>query len=263
MEHRGRVFLSVVIPAYNEEQRLGGTLERLFEYLQAQPYDSEVIVVDDGSRDRTAQIAAEVDAGGIPLEILQNTPNRGKGYSVRRGFLAARGERVLFSDADLSTPIEEVEKLLSLMEEADVAIASRALADSDVTVHQPWYREGMGRMFNVIVQTFALRGIRDTQCGFKCFTREAARAVCQLLTCDRFAFDVEMLYLARKQGFIIREAPVTWINSEKSTVCPVSDSASMILDVLRIRWNDLRGRYTAVDEPRVGRPEVEAKARGC
>jgi dolichyl-phosphate beta-glucosyltransferase len=237
------MYLSVIIPAYNEEQRIGNTLRAIHAYLQQQPYSAEIIVVDDGSHDGTASLVRTFDTTP-PICLLQNDRNRGKGFSVRQGFLHARGEYLLFSDADLSTPIEEVETLLAaLYESCDIAIGSRALPGSRVEVHQPWYRENMGRLFNLFVQALAVPGIHDTQCGFKCFGREAARAICQRMTTERFGFDVEMLYLARRLGYRVREVPVVWRNSPQSRVRVWRDSICMITELLRIRWNSVRGRY--------------------
>jgi dolichyl-phosphate beta-glucosyltransferase len=238
------IWLSIVIPAYNEAQRIGNTLHQILTYLAQQPYTAEIIVVDDGSEDATAHIVASFSCHNAPVFLLQNSQNRGKGFSVRQGFLHARGAYLLFSDADLSTPIEEVEKLCeALSEPYDIAIASRAMPDSRVERHQPWYRENMGRLFNVLVRALGLSEMRDTQCGFKCFTREAALDICHCMTRKRFGFDVEMLYLARKRGYRVREVPVVWRNSPHSRVHALRDSVSMAGDLLQIRWNDLRGRY--------------------
>jgi dolichyl-phosphate beta-glucosyltransferase len=238
------MYLSVIIPAYNEEQRIGKTLRMIHSYLQEQSYPAEIIVVDDGSQDGTASIVRTFDAALLPIHVLQNGRNRGKGFSVRQGFLHACGEYLLFSDADLSTPIEEVEKLMAALHEpCDVAIGSRALPESRVEVHQPWYREYLGRLFNVFVQALAIPGIRDTQCGFKCFRREAALAICQRMATERFGFDVEMIYLARGLGYRVREVPVVWRNSPQSRVRVWHDSVSMMGDLMRIRWNAVCGRY--------------------
>jgi dolichyl-phosphate beta-glucosyltransferase len=241
VEVSASMYLSVVIPAYNEEQRLGKTLQVIHAYLRRQPYPAEIIVVDDGSQDATASVVRACDGWVLPISVLRNGQNRGKGFSVRRGFWQARGEYLLFSDADLSTPIEEVEKLFAaLSEPCDIAIGSRALTGSRVEVHQPWYREHMGRLFNVFVQALAVPGIHDTQCGFKCFRREAALEICRHMRAERFGFDVEMLYLARRLGYRVREVPVVWRNSPHTRVRVWRDSVSMIGDLLRLRWHDLR-----------------------
>jgi dolichyl-phosphate beta-glucosyltransferase len=238
------MYLSVVIPAYNEALRIGNTLSVIRTYLQQQPFTAEILVVDDGSQDGTAAAVQALDAALPPVRLLRNDLNRGKGFSVRQGFLHADGEYLLFSDADLSTPIEEVEKLLvALREPCDIAIGSRALSESRVEVHQPRYREYMGRLFNLCVQALAVPNIHDTQCGFKCFRREAARAICARMTAERFGFDVEMLYLARHFGYRVREVPVVWRHSPQSRVRMWQDPVSMLGDLLRIRWHDLWGRY--------------------
>jgi dolichyl-phosphate beta-glucosyltransferase len=244
VEEGGSMYLSVIIPAYNEEQRLAETLRVIHAYLRRQRYQAEIIVVDDGSQDGTASIVRAFNGCLPPIYLLQNGRNRGKGFSVRQGFLRARGEYLLFSDADLSTPIEEVEKLFAVLREpCDIAIGSRALRGSCVEVHQPWYREHMGRLFNVFVQALAVPGIWDTQCGFKCFRREAALAICQRMAAEGFGFDVEMLYLARRLGYRVREVPVVWRNSPQTRVRVWRDSVAMMGDLLRVRWNDLRARY--------------------
>lgn len=230
--------LSVVIPAYNEEARLGGTLEQVLAYLNAQPYEWEVLVMDDGSRDRTAalaeQIAARMPAGRV--RVLRNPRNLGKGGTIRRGMLEARGAQRLFTDADNSTPIEEVAKLRAALAEGfDVAIGSRALKTSHVEVHQPWYRETMGRTFNLFVQAMVLPGFKDTQCGFKLFRAEVAQAVFPRQRLQGFSFDVEVLYLAKRAGFRIKEVGVRWINSPASRVHPIRDATKMFIDLLRIR----------------------------
>lgn len=236
--------LSVIIPAYNEEQRIRDTLHMMQAYLQRQPYTAEIIVVDDGSQDGTASLVRAFDTSPPCISLLQNDRNRGKGFSVRQGFLHAGGDYLLFSDADLSTPIEAVETLLTeLQETCDIAIGSRALPGSRVEVHQPWYRENMGRLFNLFVQALAVPGIHDTQCGFKCFRRAAALAICQRMTTERFGFDVEMLYLARRLGYRVREVPVVWRNSPQSRVRVWRDSIAMLNELIQIRWNGVRGRY--------------------
>jgi dolichyl-phosphate beta-glucosyltransferase len=178
------------------------------------------------------------------VTVLHHAVNRGKGYAVRTGMLAATGRYVLFTDADLSTPIEEVSRLLAaLYAGADVAIASRGLTESDVVIRQPWWRESMGRTFNWLVQLLTVRGISDTQCGFKCFRREVAQRVFALQRLERFAFDVEVLWIAQRFGYRIVELPITWRNDPSSTVNPIIDSTRMLLDLVRIRINDWAGRY--------------------
>jgi dolichyl-phosphate beta-glucosyltransferase len=236
--------ISVVIPSYNEEARLPATLGRVAEYLESRPGGWELLVVDDGSRDGTAA-AAEAFASSRPgVRVLRNPGNRGKGYSVRHGMLEARGRFRIFSDADLSTPIEESAKIVRALERgAGVAAASRRLGASRIETRQPWFREAMGRGFNWIVQALAVRGVSDTQCGFKGLTEEAARAIFPRARIDRFGFDVEILFLARKLGFPIAEVPVRWIDDPDSRVNPLRDPWRMFLEVVRVRRNDWEGLY--------------------
>jgi dolichyl-phosphate beta-glucosyltransferase len=236
--------LSVIIPAYNEAARIPETLRRVGDFLDDRGGLCEVIVVDDGSADGTAEAAARARPDDPRLRVLPLGKNQGKGAAVRAGMQAAAGERLLFSDADLSTPIEDLRLLEAVLAGgADVAIGSRALEDSRVEVRQPWYRQTMGKTFNLFVQLLALPGIRDSQCGFKLFRREAARRVFRAQRLPGFSFDVEILFLARKLGYRVEEVPVRWINSPASRVHPVLDSARMLRDLFRIRWNWLRGRY--------------------
>ena len=240
-EPENRPFLSVVIPAYNEEHRLPPTFAVVKEYLAQQRYASEIIVVDNASADRTAEVARK--AG---VEVLEET-RRGKGAAVRTGMLAARGEYVLFSDADLSTPIAEVEKLLEAIRRGhEVAIGSRALPESNITVHQPWYRELVGRMGNLLVRIVAVRGIADTQCGFKLYPRQVAQRLFGAQRMTGIAFDMEMLFLAQRLGLRIAEVPVTWVDNPDTRFSRVRDSLDALKDLVRIRWNWLRGRYRGI-----------------
>ena len=239
-----RGLLSVVIPAFNEAARIGPNLQRVFSYLDSQGCRAEVLVVSDGSADGTEQQVLQLAKGRHDVSVIENGVNRGKGFSVRRGVLEASGSLILFCDADGSTPIEELDKLLAAIDAGcDVAIGSRALPQSDIRQAQPLWRETMGRIFNGFVQVTALPGIRDTQCGFKCFTREAARLIFPRQRIDRFGFDVEVLWLARKLGLRIAEVPVAWIDHPGSTVHPVRDSSRMLVDVVRVRLHDMRGDY--------------------
>ena len=232
--------VTIVIPAYNEQARIGTTLVHTLDHLERHHPRGEVLVVDDGSRDETALIAEQIGRGRV--RVLKQPRNLGKGAAVRRGMLEARGAYVLFMDADMSTPIEELEKLLAIAEQGfDVVIGSRGLPDSDIRQRQPSLRELMGRGFNVIVRGLVFGGIRDTQCGFKLFRRAAARAIFGELTLDGFAFDVEALMLARKLGYKIREVPVTWYHAPNSKVSPLTDSTRMFADVVRLRLRR-RGR---------------------
>jgi dolichyl-phosphate beta-glucosyltransferase len=203
----------------------------------------EIIVVDDGSRDGTSRIVSDAASADSRVRLLRNERNRGKGYSVRRGVQASAGDLVLFSDADLSTPIEEFDKFLRSIDDFDVVIASRSLPDSDVVVHQPFYREYMGKMFNLIVQVVIFRGVIDTQCGFKLMTRKAADALFNLSRIDSFSFDVELILIARRCGFKVKDIPVKWIDSRGSKVHPIRDSAHMLLDLFRIKLYDTSGFY--------------------
>lgn len=232
----GEVTLSVIVPAYNEEKRLADSLPRILDYLRKQPYSWEIVVVDDGSSDATSEVANRLGAD-CACTVLRNEPNRGKGLSIKRGMQAARGAYRLFSDADLSTPIEELEKFWPRVQQGfDVVIGSRALKESQLVVRQKPYREMMGRVFNLLVRMLLVPSIHDTQCGFKLFSAAAAQAVFPRQTLDGFAFDVELLLLARKNGFRVAEVPVRWINSPASKVSALSDSARMFMDLLRLKF---------------------------
>lgn len=224
--------ISVVIPAYREELRLPATLERVVGYLEARGCAFEVLVVDDGSPDRTADVARAYEARGVTL--LRQPENRGKGAAVKRGVLASRGSLVLISDADLSTPIEDLERLEREIGEAPVVLGSRALASSEITCHQPFYREAMGKTFNWILRRLGLVRFRDTQCGFKLLAGEEARRLFAELTVERFAYDVELVLLAQAHGLAVREVGVRWADSAASRVNPLVDSARMLWDVLRL-----------------------------
>jgi dolichyl-phosphate beta-glucosyltransferase len=233
--------LSVVIPAFNEAERLPPTLERVRAYLDGRARPYEILVVDDGSSDDT--VARAQAAGGDRVQVLRNGANRGKGYSVRHGMLAARGARRLMTDADLSTPIEELERLAARMDEGfDVVIASRALPQSRIEVHQGAFRENMGRAFNLLVRALVVPGLRDTQCGFKLFTAAAAEAAFSRGRLDGFAFDVEALFIARRRGFKVAELPVVWRNDAATRVGWWKGFVAFA-DLARIRANGLLGRY--------------------
>lgn len=228
--------LSVVIPAFNEVDRLEPTLRRVIEYCRAERPSYQVLVVDDGSSDGTAALARRVGLECPELQVIELGANRGKGAAVRAGMLAAEGRRVLFSDADLATPIEELAKLERALDGGhDIAIASRAAPGADIRVRQHPLRELMGRSFNLMVRLAAIGGIRDTQCGFKLFTRAAARDLFGRAAVDGFAFDVEILWLARGR-YRVAEVPVVWRHVEESKVSPGSDAARMFVDLIRIRW---------------------------
>jgi dolichyl-phosphate beta-glucosyltransferase len=240
--------ISLVLPAFNEHPRILGSLEKITRYAAAHWPAWELILIDDGSSDGTAEAVegyAQSSGTGPNLRILRNDGNRGKGYSVRRGFLESRYDIVLFSDSDLSTPIEESEKLLAAIERHGHhgALASRALPDSLIAQHQPLWREYGGKAFNLLMRVIAGLPYHDTQCGFKAFCREAFLPVFQRQRIERFGFDVEILYLARKRGLRLLEVPVAWSHSPDSKVRYSRDSADMFLDLLRIRWYDWRGYY--------------------
>jgi len=236
--------LSIVIPAYNEAKRLPRTLETVLGYLDRRGVAAEVLVVDNGSTDTTPALAREWAQRDRRVRALDTGGVRGKGVAVRTGMRAARGVRVLFSDADLATPIEEVEKLETELDRgAGVAIASRALPGSDIQVHQSALRETMGRAFNRVVQMLAAPGIVDTQCGFKLFTADAARRIFAVQWLNGFAFDVEAVFLARRMGFRVAEVPVVWRHDADSKVRMWRDGITMLWDIVTVRWAAWRGRY--------------------
>jgi glycosyltransferase involved in cell wall biosynthesis len=238
--------LSIVIPSFNEEKRLPGTLERIARYLSASGRKTEVIVVDDGSADGTVQVAESFREKFASMRVVSNGQNRGKGYSVRHGFMEARGEIVLFTDADLSAPIEEADKLLAKMDEYDVAIGSRAVNRELIEVHESKFRELAGIIFNRIVRVILRLPFVDTQCGFKAFRRQKCKIIFDQQTIERFGFDPELLYLARHHGLRTAEVAVRWAHSPATKVNMLRDSIQMFLDVVIIRWNAIRGRYRAV-----------------
>ncbi len=241
--------ISVVIPAYNEEKRLPVGLERVSEYLLGKGNTpAEILVVNDGSTDATGDVARSLaqrlERDGTSIRVLDNPGNRGKGYSVRHGMIKARHDWVLFTDADLSAPIEECDRLIDALDGGpyDVAIGSRALDRSLIGVHQSGFRESMGRCFNLMVRLGAGLPFQDTQCGFKLFSRRAARAIFPRQQLERFGFDVEILYLAQKLGFQVAEVPVRWNHCEGTKVGMLS-GADAFLDVWRVRRNDWLGKY--------------------
>jgi dolichyl-phosphate beta-glucosyltransferase len=235
--------LSIVIPAYNEERRLPQTLARIRDYIGTRRIDAEILVVDDGSRDATASVVEEW-RGQIPfLRLVSNGRNRGKGYSVRHGMLEARGRVALFTDADLSAPIEETEKLLAALGSAEVAFGSRALDRSFITVHQSRLREISGIVFNRLVRLFTGVSFHDTQCGFKAFARERCRIIFEQERIEGFGFDPEILFLARRHGLRAVEIPVHWAHDPATKVHMFRDGLRMFADLIAIRWNWLLGRY--------------------
>jgi dolichyl-phosphate beta-glucosyltransferase len=226
--------LSIVIPAYNESLRLGPSLRRVVDYLKTKSASYEVLVVDDGSADGTAEVARRFEAEGV--RVLRQEVNRGKGAVIKVGVLASRGREVLLMDADLSTPIEDLEKLQPRLADAQVVLGSRAAADSDILQHQPIYRELMGRVFNLLVQMMGVRGLKDTQCGFKLLDGDVARRLFAEMEIERFAYDVELVWLARRRGYRVVEVGVRWADSPSSKVNPLTDSTRMFWDVLSLRW---------------------------
>ena len=229
--------LSIIVPAYNEEQRLPATLVRMRSYLDGRDEPYEVLIVDDGSTDNTLAMSRDIAKGWPQLQVLALERNTGKGAAVRLGMLTATGEHRVFSDADLSTPIEEIEQLRAhLHGDCTVAIASRALPESQIDVHQPGKREVMGRTYNRLLRLSALRGLHDTQCGFKAFTAEAAVACFTPLRTLRFGFDAEVLLRARRHGWTVAEVPVRWEHKEDSRVSALRDSFGTLYDLMRLRF---------------------------
>lgn len=238
--------LSIVIPAYNESARIEATLERVLECVRTREWDAEVLVVDDGSTDDTVAIVKTWMNTHPRLHLVKNPGNRGKGYSVRNGLLQAAGDIVMFTDADLSAPIEEAERLLEAIHDgADVAIGSRWLDKQKQTVHQPLYRRFFGRCFNGVTRKVIGLPFKDTQCGFKAFRRDAAQIIFRLQTIERWGFDPEILFIARRLKYTIVEVPVTWGHDERSRISYLKDGTKMLQEMAEIRANSFRGRYDA------------------
>jgi dolichyl-phosphate beta-glucosyltransferase len=224
--------ISIIIPAFNEEERLGNSLQVIMDYFRDKPFETEIVVVDDGSSDSTVKIAGEFPE----VKVIPQPRNMGKGAAVRRGMLESTGGLRIFTDADLSTPIYETTKIIDKIREGfDIVAGSRAVDYGMIRKHQPFYREFMGKTFNQIVQLLVIRGIKDTQCGFKGFTARAAETIFSKAKIDGFSFDVEALFLGKKAGFKIAEVPVEWYNDERSKVNPVWDSLNMFREILRIK----------------------------
>ena len=236
---------SIVIPAYNEGQRITATLDKVLAYIGQQGLNAEVIVVDDGSRDETPAIVRGYAQRHPAVRLLQNPGNRGKGYSVRHGILEAGGDLLLFSDADLSSPIEEAAKLFAaLAEGAEVAIGSRWLRSELQTERQPFYRQLFGRVFNLHLRALLGLKFKDTQCGFKAFTARAARTLFPRQKIERWGFDPELLFLARKFGLPVREVAVKWAHDERTKISYLKDGLHMGMETLRVRWYSLTGQYS-------------------
>ena len=239
---------SVILPAYNESARISGTLDRILAHATERGWNVEVIVVSDGSSDDTAAIVREYASKHDVLRLLENPGNRGKGYSVRNGMLHATGDILLFSDADLSSPIEEADKLFAAIAKgADIAIGSRWVDRRLQIRRQPLHRRLLGRMFNLALRVILGLQFKDTQCGFKAFTRRSAQAIFPLQKIERWGFDPELLYLARKFGFVVLEVPVAWSHREGTRIHPLRDGIRMFGELLRIRWYAMKGSYSASD----------------
>jgi glycosyltransferase involved in cell wall biosynthesis len=247
---------SIVIPAFNEKARIPATLREVVNCVRARNWSAEVIVVDDGSRDSTAELVRAFAAGASEVRLVQNPGNRGKGYSVRSGILQALGDIVMFTDADLSAPIEEAEGLFAAIADgADIAIGSRWLERNRQSIRQPLYRQILGRCFNGVTRAVMGLPFADTQCGFKAFTRAAAQTVFQLQTIERWGFDPEILFIALKRGFRVDEVPVSWAHDQRSKISYLRDGMRMLSDIAIVRWNALLGRYGRKIEP-IHRPEL-------
>jgi glycosyltransferase involved in cell wall biosynthesis len=246
-----RLDLSIVIPAFNEERRLPKTLDSVLMYLKDRSLDAEIIVVDDGSSDATAQVAASYQGRYSNLRVLSNGRNRGKGYSVRHGMLEAGGENALFTDADLSTPIEEADKLIAALREQafDGAIGSRALNRNLIEIHQSAIREQAGILFNYFVRWIMGINFSDTQCGFKAFRMDRARVIFEQQHMEGFGFDPEILFLAKRHNLRVTEVPVRWSHDSATKVHVLPDGVRMLFELLVIRWNAARGRYPPERKP--------------
>jgi dolichyl-phosphate beta-glucosyltransferase len=242
--------LSIVIPAFNESARIPATLKQVVSCIRERGWDAEIIVVNDGSTDQTAQVVQDFARTAPEIRMIENPGNRGKGYSVRSGMLQALGEIVMFTDADLSAPMEEAERLFKhIADGADIAIGSRWLERGRQTHQQPLYRQFFGRCFNAVTRGVMGLHFADTQCGFKAFTRAAAQTVFQLQTIERWGFDPEILFIALKCGYRVDEVAVSWGHDERSRMSYLKDGIRMLEDVATIRWNALRGRYRKHTEP--------------
>ncbi len=236
---------SFIIPAYNETARLGSTLDRVLSYLAGQGWDAEVLVVNDGSRDSTADLVRDWAQGHPELRLIENPGNKGKGYSVRNGMLNAKGEVLVFTDADLSAPIPEAVKLFSAIDAGcDIAIGSRWLAPETQTHRQSLLRQLYGRLFNLALRILLGLNFKDTQCGFKAFTRSAAQTIFPQQKIERWGFDPELLYLARRAGLKVQEVPVAWAHVDGTRLSPLRDGIRMFGEVLKIRWYAITGKYS-------------------
>jgi dolichyl-phosphate beta-glucosyltransferase len=241
------VTYSIIVPAFNESARIGPALQKALVYAASRGWNAEVIVVDDGSTDDTVEIVRRYALQHPGLRLLENPGNRGKGYSVRNGMLHAHGDVLLFSDADFSSPIEEADKLFAAIADgADIAIGSRWLRRDLQIRKQPLYRQLFGRMFNLALRLVLGLHYKDTQCGFKAFSRRAAQAIFPLQNIERWGFDPELLYLAKKFDFKVAEVPVVWIHRDGTRLNPIRDGFRSLGEMFRIRWNSWSGKYAAV-----------------
>lgn len=235
---------TIVIPAFNERARIVPTLEAVVNTVRLRDWDAEVIVVNDGSTDNTAALVRQFSQTAPEVRLMENPSNRGKGYSVRSGLLHAQGEIVMFTDADLSAPIDEAELLFdAIAGGADIAIGSRWLETSRQTHRQPLYRQIFGRCFNLLTRMVMRLPYADTQCGFKAFTRDAAQTVFQLMTIERWGFDPEILFIARKRHYRVKEVPVSWAHDARTRISYLRDGMQMLKELAIVRWNALLGRY--------------------
>jgi dolichyl-phosphate beta-glucosyltransferase len=237
-------YLSIVIPMYNEAERLADSLPRLIEYFEQQTYPHEYVMVDDGSSDGTVALARELFGAGKRVRILESRPNRGKGHAVKVGMLAARGKIQLFSDADLSTPPSEIERFLPCFDSGyKVVIGSRKMQGANITAHQPLWRESLGKVFTWLTNRIATRGISDITCGFKCFSYAASQDLFSRAVIDDWSFDAEILFMAQKKRYPIKEVPVTWNDRPGTKVRLWKDALNSIIGLARIRMNAMRGLY--------------------
>jgi dolichyl-phosphate beta-glucosyltransferase len=239
-----RPIYSIIIPAYNESARIGRALVEVLRCVHERRWLAEILVVNDGSVDDTAAVVRRFAASNPEVRLIENGENRGKGYSVRHGMLSASGDLVMFTDADLSSPIDEAELLFAALRNgADIAIGSRWLERTRQTARQPLYRQFFGRCFNGVTRLVMGLHFADTQCGFKAFRRPVAQTIFQLQRIERWGFDPELLFIALKRGYTIREVPVTWGHDERSRLSYLKDGWKMLEEIVRIRWNALTGVY--------------------
>jgi dolichyl-phosphate beta-glucosyltransferase len=235
--------LSVVIPAFNEEHRIAKTLQAVSEFLQKQGFDYEILVVNDGSKDNTAQVVKDLEGSIKCLRLINNQENHGKGWVTKQGMIEAGGDVRLFMDADNSTKVDEVIKMIPYFDQGfDIVIGSRRIPGAVIALHQPWFRDFLGGAFRLIVHTIVPVGVTDTQCGFKAFSAKAAQTVFPKQTIFRWAFDVEILALSRRNKFSIKEVPITWVDDAQSHV-KISGMIKMLFEVLQVRWNLMTGKY--------------------